>query len=135
MPAWNPKANDIFLSALEIDALAQRQAFIEQACGGDEELLAQIASLLAASQKAGSFLEKPPSGGVSVYRESMVPDPALLSQSLALVKRLGWQGVCMVEYKVESSTGTPYLMEVPKSPRSTCSTYTMYCTGSGRSSP
>jgi eukaryotic-like serine/threonine-protein kinase len=60
MPAWNPKANDIFLSALEVVAPTERQAFIERACGGDGELLAQVESLVAASQKAGSFLESPP---------------------------------------------------------------------------
>ena len=56
--------------------------------------------------------EKPPSGGVSVYRESVVADPALLSRSRALLEHFGWCGVAMVEYKVDERTGTPYLMEV-----------------------
>ena len=61
MPAWNPQANDIFLNALDIAAPAGRKAFIERACGGDAELRAQVESLIVASQKAGSFLENPPS--------------------------------------------------------------------------
>ncbi len=61
MPAWNPQANDIFLNALEIAAPADRSAFIERACSGDTELQGQVVSLLEASQKAGSFLENPPS--------------------------------------------------------------------------
>jgi biotin carboxylase len=56
--------------------------------------------------------EKPPSGGVSVYRESVAPDPALVARAAALLRRLGWQGVAMVELKTEAATGTPYLMEV-----------------------
>jgi Predicted ATP-grasp enzyme len=56
--------------------------------------------------------EKPPSGGVSVYRESIAADPGLLERSRALLDHFGWCGVAMVEYKVEERTGTPYLMEV-----------------------
>lgn len=56
--------------------------------------------------------EKPPSGGVSVYRESIVADPELVARSRALLDHFGWCGVAMVEYKVDERTGTPYLMEV-----------------------
>ncbi len=56
--------------------------------------------------------EKPPSGGVSVYRESIAPDQKLTDPSLALIRKLGWQGVAMVEYKMDKSTETPYLMEI-----------------------
>jgi predicted ATP-grasp superfamily ATP-dependent carboligase len=43
--------------------------------------------------------EKPPSGGVSVYRESVATDPQLLRQSVELLRRFDWRGVAMVEYK------------------------------------
>lgn len=56
--------------------------------------------------------EKPPSGGVSVYRESAPVEPRILDLSLALLRRFDWQGVAMVEYKIDAATGTPYLMEV-----------------------
>ncbi len=56
--------------------------------------------------------EKPPAGGVSVYRESIPADPLLVERSRKLLNRLGWSGVAMVEYKVEQATGTPYLMEI-----------------------
>lgn len=56
--------------------------------------------------------EKPPSGGISVYRESIPVDPALLSASLALLAEFGWRGVAMIEYKIDERTGTPYLMEI-----------------------
>lgn len=56
--------------------------------------------------------EKPPTGGVSVFRESIPADAALVERSNHLLQRLGWQGVAMVEYKVDATTGTPYLMEI-----------------------
>ncbi|HET7228999.1 MAG TPA: ATP-grasp domain-containing protein [Longimicrobium sp.] len=56
--------------------------------------------------------EKPPSGGVSVYRESVAPDPALVRRASALLAAFEWRGVAMVELKVDQATGTPYLMEV-----------------------
>lgn len=56
--------------------------------------------------------EKPPSGGVSVYRESIPADPELVARSQALLERFDWDGVAMVEFKIDAMTGTPYLMEV-----------------------
>jgi predicted ATP-grasp superfamily ATP-dependent carboligase len=56
--------------------------------------------------------EKPPSGGVSVLRESIPTDPALLEASLRLLERFDWSGVAMVEFKRDAETGVPYLMEV-----------------------
>jgi biotin carboxylase len=56
--------------------------------------------------------EKPPSGGISVYRESIALDPSLAARSRALLDSFGWEGVAMIEYKVDAATGTPYLMEI-----------------------
>lgn len=56
--------------------------------------------------------EKPPSGGVSVYRESLAMDDVLLDRSLALLREFDWRGVAMIEYKVDEATGVPYLMEI-----------------------
>ncbi len=56
--------------------------------------------------------EKPPSGGVSVYCESVAPDAALVRGAEALLERFDWRGVAMVEFKEDSATGVSYLMEV-----------------------
>lgn len=56
--------------------------------------------------------EKPPSGGVSVVRESVPLADDLLFSSRKLLDKFGWHGVAMVEYKRETETGVPYLMEV-----------------------
>lgn len=55
--------------------------------------------------------EKPPTGGVSAYCRSIPSSEALLSRSVALLERLGWCGVAMLEYKFDRH-GTPFLMEV-----------------------
>jgi len=55
--------------------------------------------------------EKPPSGGVSVLCEAVAPDPDLLAWSEALLRRLGWHGVAMVEYR-RAPDGRAWLMEV-----------------------
>jgi predicted ATP-grasp superfamily ATP-dependent carboligase len=56
--------------------------------------------------------EKPPSGGVSVLRESVAPDQRLVDRANRLLGPLGWHGVAMVEYKRDAQTGEPFLMEV-----------------------
>src|SRR6516162_5825425 len=59
MAEWNSKANDVFLGAAEVESPAERQLFLDQHCGDDAGLRAQVESLLAASAKVGSFLNKP----------------------------------------------------------------------------
>lgn len=56
--------------------------------------------------------EKPPAGGVSVYRESVAVDEEMLQRSRELLELFGWEGVAMLEFKLDEATGTPYLMEV-----------------------
>ena len=56
--------------------------------------------------------ENPPSGGVSVLAEAQEPDPGLLDQSIRLLNGLSWQGVAMVEFKVDSTKARWWLMEV-----------------------
>lgn len=56
--------------------------------------------------------EKPPTGGVSVYRESVEPPAGLFELSERLMEHFDWQGVGMVEYRVDACTGTPYVMEI-----------------------
>jgi len=56
--------------------------------------------------------EFPPSGGTSTYCTSVPLPDQLRSRSERLLQSFGWQGVAMVEYKVDSRTGQPFLMEV-----------------------
>jgi len=56
--------------------------------------------------------EKPPWGGVSVVRESIKVDPTIEALAKKLLREVCWHGVAMVEFKVCTKTGTPYLMEI-----------------------
>ncbi|SLM50196.1 conserved protein of unknown function [Nitrospira japonica] len=56
--------------------------------------------------------EKPPSGGVSVLRESIALPKEMTDHAVRLLKKVGWHGVAMVEFKVEHGTGIPNLMEI-----------------------
>ncbi|MBW1859311.1 MAG: ATP-grasp domain-containing protein [Deltaproteobacteria bacterium] len=56
--------------------------------------------------------EKPPSGGVSVVRESVPLDPRLMEYSTRLLSAQNWSGVAMVEFKLDSTDHSPKLMEV-----------------------
>lgn len=67
---------------------------------------------LVASFAHRRIREKPPSGGVSVVRQSEPMDPELLGRSIELLERFGWTGVAMVEYKIDRATGEAVLMEV-----------------------
>ena len=56
--------------------------------------------------------EKPPAGGISVYRESIAVPPDLASASRRLLDALDWRGVAMVECKRDEQTGRHVFMEV-----------------------
>ena len=56
--------------------------------------------------------EKPPWGGVSVYRESISLDREMVDKSFRLLQAFGWQGPAMVEFKVDNRDGQLKLMEV-----------------------
>jgi predicted ATP-grasp superfamily ATP-dependent carboligase len=56
--------------------------------------------------------EKPPAGGVSVYRESIALDPELALKGTRLLESLDWEGLAMVECKRDPMTGRHVFMEI-----------------------
>ncbi len=56
--------------------------------------------------------EKPPSGGASVFCESISVDARLRDDAVRLLGPLKWHGVAMMEYKQDRRTGSLFLMEV-----------------------
>lgn len=53
----------------------------------------------------------PPDGGPSTYRET-VKDPELVSLADKFLTALDWEGVAMVEFRIDARTGEPKLMEI-----------------------
>lgn len=56
--------------------------------------------------------EKPPSGGVSVLRESAQVSPEARRYAQLLLEELQWHGVAMVEFKMDEADQTLKLMEI-----------------------
>jgi predicted ATP-grasp superfamily ATP-dependent carboligase len=56
--------------------------------------------------------EKPPAGGVSVYRESVAVPDDLRVATERLLESLDWQGVAMIECKRDASSGKHVFMEL-----------------------
>ena len=56
--------------------------------------------------------EKPPSGGVSVLRESIPIDPIASRVTKDLLQHINWHGVAMVEFKIDSKDNLPKLIEI-----------------------
>ena len=56
--------------------------------------------------------ERPPSGGVSVLRESIALPKPMVEATLKLLQRVKWHGVAMVEFKVDADSSKPLLMEI-----------------------
>ncbi len=59
MASWNPKANEIFLAAVELPDPAARRALLDQRCGSDAGLRAEVEALLAAADRPATFLDRP----------------------------------------------------------------------------
>jgi predicted ATP-grasp superfamily ATP-dependent carboligase len=66
--------------------------------------------------KAACFIKEhrttPITGGTSVLRESIPPDPTLLRYASNLLRSLDWHGVAEVEFRLDSRDSTPKLMEM-----------------------
>lgn len=57
----------------------------------------------------------PPEGGASTFRET-VEDPELLELTDGFLTSLDWRGLAMAEFRVDSRTGEPKLMEINPRP-------------------
>jgi hypothetical protein len=103
-------------------APAERAAFLDQACGADASLRAELESLLAAGQQTGGFLEPPP----SVAADPVDTGPQLagaLKAALAgryvLERGLGRGGMATVYLARDLRHRRSVALKVPLGPRRT----------------
>src|SRR5437762_2652292 len=94
MSTWNPRANDLFLKALEMRSAGERQEYLDAACAGDAALRAEVESLLEASVRAGSFLESPaPTPGVTVDEPPVTERAGTVIGPYKLIQEIGEGGM------------------------------------------
>jgi serine/threonine protein kinase/WD40 repeat protein len=94
MGVWNPKANAVFLQAVEMASPEQRLAFLDESSRGDPALRAEVVQLLEAHGRAGQFLEHPATLPTAAV-ESSTPGtaPGAFIGLYRLLKRIGEGGM------------------------------------------
>ncbi len=105
-----PELASFFQGRPSRDRLYLVQEFCPGRGVGVELLIHEGKTLLAFQHRR--VREFPPSGGVSVCCEAAVPEAALVRQSEQLLRAMDWEGVAMVEYRRDETTGRTVLMEV-----------------------
>lgn len=86
------------------------QEYVRGSGVGIEVLMRRGAPLMVFSHVR--IREYPPTGGVSTCCKSIKPDPVLVDYSVRLLQAMEWEGVAMVEFKVNYETHRVGLMEV-----------------------
>jgi len=106
-------------SAMELKAVIEEREIdqrfmLQEYCPGEGvgiEVLMHNGQAVALFQHR-RLREMPPSGGVSVAAVAESVSPELARQAIALLKELDWEGVAMVEFRQDKSSGRSAVMEV-----------------------
>ncbi len=101
MNAQQSKAKSVFLNAVEIASTAERQAYVETECGGDEAIRREVEELLQHHQQLGSFLDDvaqdvPPGPTATIGFPSSTEVPGTVIGPYKLLEQIGEGGFGVV---------------------------------------
>src|SRR4051794_19400420 len=100
MTSNSERALEIFTEAIQVPT-EERVSFLERACAGDEELLRKVEALLKSNDRAGAFLEEPPTASLSEERARVAGDkPDDRIGHYKLLQQIG-EGGCGVVFMAE----------------------------------
>ena len=112
-----PTITKIFEAALE-KRQSERDRFVQEACGGDQDLQSEVNRLLAADEAAGSFLDKPaimtlPPQSVLNRNFSLLEPGTLISARFEIVRFIGQGGMGQVYEALDLKMTRPVAIKVP----------------------
>src|SRR5262249_48512495 len=88
---------DIFIEALQKEAPADRRAYLDEACRGNEALRRGVEALLEVHERAGSFLKPPVPSPVATVEEQPVSErPGTVIGPYKLLEQIGEGGFGVV---------------------------------------
>jgi serine/threonine protein kinase len=96
MTTWNPRANELFLKALELSSSSDREAYLDAACAADAALRAEVESLLEANARADGFLECPAANLVATVEDPVTERPGTVIGPYKLMEQIGEGGMGLV---------------------------------------
>ena len=93
----------IFAEVVQRHSPAEQAAFLDGACGGNEQLRARIEALIASHEEAGTFLNEPAAPLAPTIDSQIKESPGTQIGSYKLLQQLGEGGMGVV-YMAEQST-------------------------------
>jgi eukaryotic-like serine/threonine-protein kinase len=94
MSASNPNTESLFAAALAMESPEERANYLDQACGTDQQLKAQVEELLAAYPKVERFLESPARDPVATVDGPAVSErPGTVIGPYKLLQQIGEGGM------------------------------------------
>jgi len=103
----------VFLSALNVEDIAQRRAFLDQACGDDDDLRAAVEKLLATHAAADDFFSGGSPALALTVEEFQIAAQTIVEESAGVDERLGsWIGRYKLLQRLgEGGHGVVYMAE------------------------
>ena len=93
MNAGPNRDKSIFLDAVEIASLAEREAYLAAQCSDDDALREEVAELLQHCGQAGDFLEAPARGIAAVLDRPVHERPGTIIGAYKLLQQIGEGGM------------------------------------------